>query len=108
MTDQVVSVSGNAAEAPSFDYGAAAELFSAGGRKFGPQRHMGYRRFASAAEAIRFAMEELPAARLPGAYLQVDEARYGGADIRRLYESTGYSRRARPRRGACGKSIGSG
>jgi hypothetical protein len=77
------------AEAQPFDYGAEAELFPPNGRKFGRQS-MGYRRFASTAQAIRFAMEELPSARLIGAYLQVDEARYDGPEIRRLYESADY------------------
>jgi len=44
---------------PNFNYSAGAELFPLIRRKFtkGP---VGYRRFTSAAEAIRFAIEELP------------------------------------------------
>ena len=38
-----------------FDYGIPAELFIAK-RKGGPQQPLRYRRFATAAEAIRFAM----------------------------------------------------
>jgi len=45
----------------TFDYGIPAELFM-GKRKGGP-RQLRYRRFATAAEAIRFAVEELPAVR---------------------------------------------
>ena len=41
-------------------------------------------------DAIRFAIEELPADQLIGAYLQVDEERYDGKAIRRLYESADY------------------
>jgi hypothetical protein len=51
---------------------------------------MSYRRFDTAAEAIRFAIEELPAALLLGAFLEVDEVRFGGDDIRRLYDSPDY------------------
>jgi hypothetical protein len=72
-----------------FDYNASAELF--GTRKRAPSRQpLGYRRFAHAAEAIRFAMEELPADLLLGAFLEVDEQRFNSDGIRRLYESAKY------------------
>ena len=69
-----------------FDYGREAELFPT--RTRGPRRQpMSYRRFDHAAEAIRFAIEELPRDLLAGAYLEVDEERYDAVAIRRLYES---------------------
>jgi hypothetical protein len=72
-----------------FDYKAPTELFS--GRKRLPRRQpLGYKRFAQAADAIRFAMEEVPRECLAGAFLEVDGERYGGEDIRRLYESAEY------------------
>ena len=37
-----------------------------------------------------FAMEDLPPECLVGAFLEVDEQRYGSNDIRRLYESAEY------------------
>jgi hypothetical protein len=78
-----------------FDYGAAAELFPT--RRRVPRRQSyGYKRFAQAAQAIRFAMEDLPPACLVGAFLEVDEQRFGSDDIRRLYESSEYPL---PRRG---------
>jgi hypothetical protein len=39
---------------------------------------------------VRFVVEELPAAVLPGAYLLVAETRFGVEEIRSLYESAGY------------------
>jgi hypothetical protein len=72
-----------------FDYGAAAELF--------PGRHktrmigaVTYKRFAAAGEAIRYAVEVLPASSLLGAFLEVNEERFGSNEIRRLYESVEY------------------
>jgi glycine/D-amino acid oxidase-like deaminating enzyme len=49
-----------------------------------------YGRFARAADAIRFAMEELPPELLPGACLEVDEEIFDRDDILRLYESDEY------------------
>jgi hypothetical protein len=72
-----------------FDYNAAAELFPT--RKRVPRRQpFGYRRFAKAAHAIRFAIEDLPPELLIGAFLEVDEQRYNSDDIRRLYERADY------------------
>src|SRR6476619_4288644 len=47
-------------------------------------------RFAHAADAVRFAIEELPSEFLLGANLEVDEERYDGPGIRRLYQSMNY------------------
>jgi hypothetical protein len=73
--------------AVGFDYSAAAELFPTRNWK---SRRQGYRRFAHSADAIRFAIEELQPEFLLGAYLEVDEERYDGQGIRRLYESMDY------------------
>jgi hypothetical protein len=72
----------------TFDYTAPAELFPTRNRK--GNRPMGYRRFASAAEAIRFAIEELSPELLIGAQLEVEEQRFGSDGIRRLYEGAAY------------------
>ena len=72
-----------------FDYNAAAELFPTR-RRLPRRQSFGYKRFSQAAQAIRFAMEDMPPASLVGAFLEVDERRYGGDDIRRLYESAEY------------------
>ena len=50
-------------------------------------------RFATAAEAIRFAVEDFPAIRTLGAWMQVGDERFDSDDIRRLYESSDYPRR---------------
>jgi hypothetical protein len=78
-----------AGAAALFDYGAEAEMFSPMGRK-ARRQPLGYRRFARAADAIRFAIEELSPQLLVGTYLEVSELRYEGHQIRRLYESTSY------------------
>ena len=72
-----------------FDYSTGAELFPTKARKPKPSA-LRYRRFERAADAIRFAIEELPPALLVGAYLEVDEARFDYDGIRRLYESADY------------------
>ena len=71
-----------------FDYQAPAELFPSRNRKI-PTK-VKYRRFERAADAIRFAIEELPAPLLLGAFIEVDEGRLGHKDIRELYDSADY------------------
>jgi hypothetical protein len=73
----------------TFDYNAAAELFPPRLRK-SPHRQFGYRRFARAAAAVPFAIEELLLELLSGAVLEVDGERYVGEDIRRLYDSADF------------------
>jgi hypothetical protein len=83
----------------AFNYRCAAELFPTRSRK--PRRSsFNYKRFDTAAAAIRFAIEELPGELLLGAYLQVEEERFGSDGIRRLYDSPRYplKRRAASRK----------
>ncbi|WP_439924363.1 hypothetical protein [Nitrobacter sp. JJSN] len=70
----------------AFSFKKSAELFPAAIRKK-KRAGFAYRRFDTAADAVRFAIEELPADSLNGAYLQVDEARFDQNGIRSLYES---------------------
>jgi hypothetical protein len=71
-----------------FNYDAPAELFPSRNRKI--VNKIKYRRFDRAADAIRFAVEELPEPLLLGAYIEIDEARLGHKDIRALYDSAEY------------------
>jgi hypothetical protein len=81
-----------------FDYRSEAELFPPGARlsKRTSKPRARYQRFASAADAIRFAIEDLPPELLAGAYLEVEEERFDADGIRRLYDHAAYplSRRA--------------
>jgi hypothetical protein len=73
----------------SFDYRAQAELFP-GKNVHVKSRVLKYMRFDHAADAVRFAIERLPAKVLLGAYLEVDEKRYDSRGIRRLYDHAEY------------------
>jgi hypothetical protein len=78
----------------AFDYGLPAELFMAK-HKGGVRSRLITRRFATAAEAIRFAVEDFPAIRALGAWMQVGNERFDGEDIHRLYESNHFPLRRR-------------
>jgi hypothetical protein len=78
-----------AGEIMTFNYGLPAELFTAT-RKGGPRRRTGYRRFATAAEAIRFAVEGFPAIRTLDAWMQVGDERFDSKEIHQLYERDGH------------------
>ena len=77
----------------TFDYGSPAELFTA--KRKGPRKRLGYGRFATAADAIRFAVEDFPAIRALDAWMQVGDERFDSEEIRRLYESDDYPLRRR-------------
>jgi hypothetical protein len=71
------------------NFNSPAELFPTRSKK-SRRQPVGYRRFDRASEAVRFAIEDLPSDLLLGAYLEVDEQRFDGDGIRRLYESADY------------------
>jgi hypothetical protein len=72
----------------AFDYNAPADLYPACSKT--GRRPVGYRRFGSAAEAIRFAIEQMPFDVLGGTILEVENVRVDGAGIRDLYASVDY------------------
>jgi hypothetical protein len=82
----------------SFDYTAVAELFSSktdveqlhAGPKTRRRVPVGFGRFARAAYAIRYAVEELPARLFVDAFLTVHGETFDHDAIRRLYDSEHY------------------
>jgi hypothetical protein len=77
------------------DYSTEAELSpTASGVELSRHRKMrqpsGFGRFARAADAIRFAIEELPPELLLATQLKVADERFNSEEIRRLYESLEY------------------
>ena len=71
----------------SFDYNAPAELFLS---KPAKGSRIKYRRFATAAEALRYAVEDLRMPKAFGAWLEVGDARIDSIEIQRLYEANDY------------------
>jgi hypothetical protein len=70
----------------AFDYSMEAALFFAKRSQF-RQQALEYRQFVRAAEAFRFAIEDLPSNVLRGCSLEVGEDRYVGVANLGLYES---------------------
>ena len=72
-----------------FAFEAPAEIYASGSSRTrnGP---VSYRRFPSSAEAIRFAVEELPQLLQRGTVMEVGDQRLEFADIRALYDSDAY------------------
>ena len=77
-----------------FDYSAPADLYPSRSRK--GNRPAGYRRFNSAAEAIRYAVEEMSSDFLPGAVLECEEERFDSIGIMELYRSAAYPLARKP------------
>jgi hypothetical protein len=75
--------------AKAFDYSASADLFSMTNRN-GRRRPLSYKHFESAAEAIRYAIEEIPNQNLIGTLIEASESRYDSKEIRRLYASASF------------------
>jgi hypothetical protein len=76
-----------------FDYGAPAELYFVLRRKsagLARWRGVSYRRFPSAASAIRFVVEDLSLEALTSAIMEVEQGRFEKETIRTLYQAGAY------------------
>ena len=71
-----------------FDYTGGAGLYAGKSKSGigGPR----YRRFETAAEALRFAVEDMPHSQQRGSLMEIDEARFNHNQIRALYDAPGY------------------
>jgi hypothetical protein len=72
-----------------FNYKASVEFYSrrSSGKK---ANSLTFQRFNTAAEAIRFAMEDLPSAAFGGCMLEADGERFGAKELKELYASPRY------------------
>lgn len=71
----------------TIDYSASAELYA--NATNGPRRSR-YMRFPSFAEALRYAIEQLPGDALRSLVIEAGETRYDGKAIRALYDAPTY------------------
>jgi hypothetical protein len=74
----------------AFNYASPGELYYPSSKIVKRPPHLTYRRFSTAAEALRFAIEGIPALFLQGCFMEVDGERYGANQIRELYDSAQY------------------
>ena len=72
-----------------FDFSGPAELFVASNR-FGRRPSMSYRRFDTAALAIRYSVEQQPGSSLRGTTLESNGSRFLHREILALYDSSAY------------------
>ena len=74
--------------AARIDFAAPSELFCA--RSISRRSRITYKRFDTAAKAIKFAVEELGVDGLRAATIEVAEVRFRGDEISALYRSADY------------------
>ncbi|MDH3581775.1 MAG: hypothetical protein OEM91_14255 [Hyphomicrobiales bacterium] len=72
-----------------FNFSEPAELFG-GGKSSGWRTSIRYQRFDAAADAIRYAVEELSDAGARACVLEVNEDRFDHKGIRKLYNRRDY------------------
>jgi hypothetical protein len=71
-----------------FSYDAPAELYCS--RRYAKSARDQYKRFRTAAEALRYIVEDVPGTWLNGSVMEVDERRFDASAIRALYDSVSY------------------
>jgi hypothetical protein len=76
---------------PEFKFDSPAEVYCQKVAKIGGRGGLAYRRFNTGAEAIRFAVEHLPAEHFSSCTVEVDGEHYGAEELRSLYESALYT-----------------
>ncbi len=79
----------------NFNFAEPAEIFVGGGR-LTSRFPMFYRRFATGAEAIRYAIEIQSADKLVATVVEADDVRFAAAEIRSLYDCEAYPLSRRP------------
>ncbi len=72
-----------------FNFDGPAELYSAVGKGFS-RRSMSFKRFASSAEAIQYAVEVVGSEKLWGTVIETETQRLEAAQIRALYQHADY------------------
>ncbi len=70
------------------NYMAGAGLYA--GKTHRGSRRPRYKRFETAAEALRYAIENMPGSQLRGSVLEVEDARFNDKQIQALYDSPNY------------------
>lgn len=71
-----------------FDYAASAELYP--GKRSRRLRTIGYHRFDTTAEALRYVIEEMPPELMAGAIIETEEHRFEADQIAELYADDAY------------------
>lgn len=71
------------------DYSAEAVLYWAKNEK-GKPKSLVIKRFPRVAEAVLYAIEELPVKALAGCSIETDDMRYFGREIRPLYDNADF------------------
>jgi hypothetical protein len=80
----------------NFDYDTPGEIFVGRGNG-GMRGPVSYRRFATSADAIQFAIEQLEPSQLRASVLEVNEERFYAGSIRQLYGDRRYPLERQPR-----------
>ena len=73
-----------------FNFDSPGEVYCHKKRGTGSGRGLTYRRFETAAEALRYAIEHVSPSDLSTCTVEVDGERFGAADLKTLYESWQY------------------